>query len=69
MVCYSFLFKIFSQLVVIHTVGSFSIVNEAEIDVFLEFLCFLHDPTNVDNLISYSSFSLFLFNLFILIGG
>ena len=32
----------------------FSIINEAEVDVFLEFLCFLHDPTNIDDLISGS---------------
>ena len=31
------------------------IVNKAEIDVFLEFSCFLHDPTDVGNLISDSS--------------
>ena len=35
----------------------FSIVNEAEVDVFLKFPCFLHDPTNVGNLISGSSVS------------
>ena len=39
----------------IHTVKDFSIVNEAEVDVILEFPCFLHDPTNVGNLISGSS--------------
>ena len=39
----------------IHTVKGFSIVNEAETDVFLEFPCPLHDPTNVGNLISVSS--------------
>ena len=38
-----------------HTVKCFSIVNEAEVDVFLEFSCFLYDPTNVGNLISGSS--------------
>jgi len=54
-VWYSHLFKNFSQTVVIHTVKGFSIVNEAEVDVFLEFPCFLYDPTNVDNLISGSS--------------
>ena len=48
-------FKNISQSVVIHTVKSFSIVNEAEVDVFLEFSCFLYDPTNVGNLISGSS--------------
>ena len=39
----------------IHTVKGFSIVNEAEIDAFLEFPCFLCDPVNVGNLISGSS--------------
>ena len=56
-VWYSHLFKYFSQLVVIHKVKGFSIVNEAEIDVFLELPCFLHDPLNVGNLISGSSAS------------
>ena len=39
----------------IHTVKGFSVVNEAEVDVFLEFSCFFDDPTDVDNLISGSS--------------
>ena len=39
----------------IHTVKGFSIVNEAEIDVFLEFSCFFNDPADVGNLISGSS--------------
>ena len=30
-------------------------VNEAEVDVFLEFPCFLYDPMNVGNLVSGSS--------------
>ena len=42
----------------IHTTKDYSIVNEAEVDFFLEFLCFLHDPMIVDNLISVSSVSL-----------
>ena len=33
----------------------FSIVNEAEVDVFLEFSYFFYDPVNVGNLISGSS--------------
>ena len=45
----------FPQSVVIHTVKSFSIVNETEIDVFLEFAYCLYDPANVGNLISGSS--------------
>ena len=42
----------------IHTVKGFSIVKEAEVDVFLELPCFVHDPTNVGNLLSGSSASL-----------
>ena len=50
-VWYSHLFKNFPQFVVIHTVKGFSIVNEAEVGVFLEFPCFLYDQTNVGNLL------------------
>ena len=52
---YSYLFKIFPQFVVIYTVKGFSVVNEAEVDVFLEFSSFFYDPTDVGNLISGSS--------------
>ena len=45
----------FLQWVVIHTVKGFSIVNEAEVDVFLEFSCFFYDAADVSNLISGSS--------------
>ena len=54
-VWYSHLLKNFPQFVVIHTVKSFSIVNEAEVGVFLEFSCSFYDPVDVDNLISGSS--------------
>ena len=37
------------------TVESFDIVDETEVDVFLEFPSFLYDPVNVGNLISGSS--------------
>ena len=58
MVWYSHLFQNFPQLIVIHTVKGFGIVNKAEIDVFLELSCFFHDPMDVGNLISgYSAFS------------
>ena len=40
---------------IFHTVKGFGIVNEAEIDVFLELSCFFNDPTDVGNLISGSS--------------
>ena len=33
----------------------FSVVNEAEVDAFLEFSCFFYDPADVGNLISGSS--------------
>ena len=39
----------------IHTVKDFSVVDEIEVDVFLEFPCLLYDPANVGNLISGSS--------------
>ena len=55
MVWYSHLLKNFPQFVVIHTVKVFSIVNEAEVDAFLEFSCFFYDPKDVGNLISGSS--------------
>ena len=54
-VWYSHLSQNFPQFVVIHTVRGFSVVNEAEVDVFLEFSCFFYDPTDVGNLISSSS--------------
>ena len=52
MVQYSHLFKSFPQLVVIHTVQGFSVVSEAEVDVFLELSCFFFDPRDVGSLIS-----------------
>ena len=47
-VWYSHLFQNFPQFIVIHTVKDFGIVNNAEIDVFLELSCFFHDPEDVD---------------------
>ena len=55
MVWYFHLLKNFPQFVVIHTVKDFGIVNKAEVDVFLEFSWFFHDPMDVGNLISGSS--------------
>ena len=54
-VWYSHLLKNFPQFVMIHRVKDFSVVNEAEVDVFLEFLCFFYDPMSVGNLVSGSS--------------
>ena len=38
----------------IHTVEGFSVVNKAEIDVFLELSCFFNDPANIGSLVSGS---------------
>ena len=54
-VWYSPHFKNFPQSVVIYTVKSFSAINEAEVDVLLEFSCFFYDPMDVHNLIFGSS--------------
>ena len=54
-VWYSHLFKNFPRFVVIHTVKGFSIVSEAEVDVFPEFSCFFYDSADVGNLIFGSS--------------
>ena len=52
MVWYSHVFQNFPQLILIHRVKVFGIVNKAEIDVFLELSCFFHDPRDVGKLIS-----------------
>ena len=54
-VCYFHLLKNFPQFVVIHTVKGFSIVNEAEVDFFFRFPCFLYDSVNDCSLTSGSS--------------
>ena len=53
MVWHSYLFQNFQQFVLIHTIKGFCVVNEA--DVFLEFSCFMYDPSNVASLFSGSS--------------
>ena len=55
MVWYSHFFKNFLQFVVIHTVKGFNVVNEAEVDVFLEISGFFYDPADLGNLTSGSS--------------
>ena len=52
---YSHLFKNFPQFVVIHTVKGFSVVNEAEVDIFSGISLFFYGTTDVDCLISDSS--------------
>ena len=39
----------------IHNVKGFGIVNEPEVDDFLELSCFFYDPMDVGNLIAGSS--------------
>ena len=57
MVWYSHVFQNFPQLIVNHTVKDISIVNKAEIDVFLELSCFFDDAADVGNLIfGFSAF-------------
>ena len=64
MVWYSISLRIFHSVItqcdcVIHTVRGFSVVNEAEVDVFLEFPCFFYDSADTSSLISgFSAFSL-----------
>ena len=53
MVWYSHLFQNFPQFIVIHIVKGFGIVNEEEMDVFLE-LSYVDDLADVGNLISGS---------------
>ena len=66
MVWYSHLFKNFPQFVVIHTVKEFSVVNEAEVCIFLEFSSLFYDPMDIGNLIfdssAFSNSSLYIWN-------
>ena len=55
MVWYSHLLKNFPEFIVVHTVKGFSVLNEAEVDVFLEFSCFFDDPMDIGNLFFGSS--------------
>ena len=60
MVWYSHLFENFPQFIFINTVKVntgkvLGVVNEEEVDVFLELFCFFDDPADVGNLISGSS--------------
>ena len=55
MVWYSHLCKSFPQFIMIHKDKGFSLVDETEVDIFLEFSSFLYDRANVGNLISGTS--------------
>ena len=65
-VWYSLLYKYFSQFVVVHTVKGLSRVDEAEVDVFLEFSCFFFDSMDVGSFVSgssaFSKSSLYIWN-------
>ena len=54
-VWHSHFYKNLLQFVVIHTFKCFTIVNEAEVDVFLEFSCCFCNSMDVGKLISGSS--------------
>ena len=57
-VWYSHLLKNLPQFVVIHAIKALSVVNEAEVDVFLELSCFFDNSTDAGGLISvFSAFS------------
>ena len=68
-ICYSHLSKNFPQFAVIHIVKGFSIVSEAEVDVFLDFSCLFYDPMDAGNLISgsfaFSKSSLYIWNFLV----
>ena len=68
-VWYYHLIKNYPQVVVIHTLKSFSIVKKTEVDVSLEFLCFFYHPKDVGNLISgssaFSKFSLYIWKFLV----
>ena len=65
-VWYFHLSKNFPQFVVIHIVKGFSVVNEAEIDVFLEFPCFFYDPED-PLAVCKSSFNIWQFLVLVLL--
>ena len=48
MVRHSHFFKDLPLFAVVHTVKGFCIVNEAEVDIFLELFGFLHNPAHVN---------------------
>ena len=39
----------------IYTIKGFSVVNDVEVDVFMELSCFFYDPMDIGNLTSGSS--------------
>ena len=56
----------------IHTVKDFSVINEAKVDVFLEFSCFFYDPTDVilisgSSAFCKSSLTIWKFSVYVLL--
>ena len=65
---YSQLLKNFPQFIVIHTVKEFSIVNEEEVDAFLEFSCFFYDGSNwISCSSAFSKLSLYIWKFLVLL--
>ena len=63
-VWHSHLLNNFLQLLVIHTVKGFGIVNKAKLDLFLDLSCVFSDPMDVGNYISgVSAFSKSILNI------
>ena len=60
---YSHLFENFPQLIVIHTIKGFDLVNKAKVDVFLELPCFFDDPVDVGNSVLYCAHLCMKFSL------
>ena len=63
MVWYSYLFKNFPQFVVIHTVKGFNVVNETEVDAFLEIPCFLYDGSLISGSFAFSKPNLYIWKV------
>ena len=63
MVWCSHLLKNFPQVVGIHTVKSFCLVNKAEVDVFLEFFCFFYDAADENIYLDVSTYIIATFDL------
>ena len=68
MAWYSICLRI-SPFFVIYTVPGFSVVSEAELDVFMKFSSFFYEPTDVGNFIfgftAFSKSSLYIWMLLI----
>ena len=54
-VWYSHLFQNFPQFIVTHTVEGSGIVNQAEVDIFLDLSCFFDDPVYKSDIMKYMS--------------